>query len=163
MRAGRRASRGRSWSFRAPLGRITQNRCVDVPDRVSAALGRARVPVRAAVLGTRFESTLVPRGAGRHRLFIPSQVWRAHGLEIGDVIPVEITKAPARRDEVVPAELLEAAAGDPLVAGEYVRLSPADKRQIARRVAGARSRQARQRMLARIAAILASRAVRRAI
>jgi hypothetical protein len=147
--------------FLAELGRITQNRCVDVPARVSSALGKGKVPVRASVLGIEFESTLAPRGSGLHRLFIPSQVWRTLGVDVGDRILVEMEKAPRRPAAKIPPELLEAAAGDPLVPAEYSRLSPADRRQIARRLDSLRSPEARRRLLCRIAALLAARAASR--
>lgn len=147
--------------FLAELGRITQNRCVDVPARVSSELGKGKIPVRASVLGIEFESTLMPRGSGLHRLFIPSQVWRTLGVDVGDRILVEMKRAPRRRAAKIPPELLEAAAGDPLVPAEYSRLSPADRRQIARRLGSTKSREARRRLLGRIAALLAAHAAGR--
>ncbi len=161
MCAIRRGGSGNTLKFLAELGRITQNRCVDVPSEISAALGKGKIPVRASVLGIAFESTLVPRGPGLHRLFIPSQVWRTRGIDVGDRIQVEVKKAPARPVGRVPPELLEAAAGDPLVPAEYARLSPADRRQIAKRLGSARSPETRRRLLGRIAALLAARAAKR--
>lgn len=118
--------------------------------------------MRASVLGIEFESTLVSRGSGLHRLFIPSQVWRALGIDVGDRILVEVQRAARPRAARIPPELLEAAAGDPLVPAEYSRLSPADKRQIARRLDSTRSPEARRRLLGRIASLLAARAAGRA-
>ena len=142
------------------LGRVTQNRCVDVPAGISKALGRRRIPVRADVLGTPFESTLVPRREGLHRLFIPSLVWRAHGLDLGDTLPV-VLRVAAPAPPHAPKELVEAAGGDPVVLGEYARITPADRRQITRRLDAARSPEARRRLLEHVAALLRKHAASR--
>ncbi|HYM62421.1 MAG TPA: YdeI/OmpD-associated family protein [Thermoanaerobaculia bacterium] len=130
--------------FQATLGRITQNRCVDVPAEISAALGGGgRIAVSASVLGTSFESTLVSRGGGMHRLFIPSQVWRAHGLETGDRFPVELRIALAPEAIVLPDDLSAVAPDDPSIAEAYARITPADRRQIAKYLDSARTAETR--------------------
>jgi hypothetical protein len=75
--------------------RLGTNCCVDVPRRVSAALGGAfRIAVRGTMGGTSFRSTLVPRGGGRHRLFVSARAWQSLGLSEGDPIAVRIERDP---------------------------------------------------------------------
>lgn len=71
--------------------RIGSNRCVDVPRHVSAALGGAfRIAVRGTIGTHCFRTTLVPRGGGRHRLFLSGRAWRAMGLREGDPVSVRL-------------------------------------------------------------------------
>jgi len=146
-------------AFSAELGRVSHNRCVDVPAEVSAALGTGkRIPVEARVLGTSFLSTLVPRGAGLHRLFIPAEVCRAHGFEAGDRVPVRLRAAPKPEPDPIAGEIREASDGDPEVLLAYARVTPADRRQIARWLASARSEDTRVRRLRLIVERLRERA-----
>ena len=81
--------------FRGTLYRLGTNCCVDVPRRISTALGGAfRIAVRGTMGGTSFRSTLVPRGGGRHRLFVSARAWRSLGLSEGDPIAVRIEREP---------------------------------------------------------------------
>ena len=85
----------RLLGFRGTLYRLGINCCVDVPRRVSAALGGAfRIAVRGTMGGTSFRSTLVPRGGGRHRLFVSARAWQSLGLSEGDPIAVRIERDP---------------------------------------------------------------------
>lgn len=77
--------------FRGLMYRIGSNRCVDVPRHVSAALGGAfRIAVRGTVGDQTFRTTLVPRGGGRHRLFLSGRAWRSLGLREGDPVSVRL-------------------------------------------------------------------------
>ena len=77
--------------FRGLMYRIGSNRCVDVPRHVSAGLGGAfRIAVRGTIGSETFRTTLVPRGGGRHRLFLSGRAWRALGLCEGDPVSVRL-------------------------------------------------------------------------
>lgn len=143
--------RSRRISFEAPLTLITQNRCVVLPQSASTKLGACgRVAVKAAVLGEEFESTLVPAGSGRHRLFIPSSVWRTYGLAPGDLVPVTIWKtAPTPSD--LPPDLARLSTGSNVLAEAYARVTPADRRQIAKYLDAAKSDETRRARAAAIA------------
>ena len=55
--------------FRAKIYAIGINRCVDVPQWVSKALGgQTHIRVTGMVGGEGFRSNLAPRGGGMHRL-----------------------------------------------------------------------------------------------
>lgn len=146
--------------FSGALYRIAHNRCVDVPAEVSAAIGtKGRIPVRAEVLGDSFESTLVPRGGGLHRLFIPAEICRRHGFEWGDAVPVLLRKAKAVAGRAeAPPELRAAASKTPEAIAAYARLSPSDRRQITKYFASARSPETRKARAARVARLLVTRA-----
>lgn len=146
--------------FSGVLYRIVHNRCVDVPPDVTKAVGSTgRIPVRAEVLGDSFESTLVPRGSGLHRLFIPADVCRRHGFESGDTVPVAIRRMEASTGPAeVPREILAAASKAPDAIAAYARLTPADRRQVAKYLESARSPETRARRVARIVRLLVTKA-----
>ena len=122
--------RSRRTSFEAALRAVTVLRCVEAPAAVGRALGViGKATVRARVLGLEFDNTLVPSRLGGHRLFIPSTVWKARGLALGDVIPVEVwrVKPAAVR---MPPELAALAKGMPTLADRYHQITPSDRRQV---------------------------------
>jgi hypothetical protein len=142
--------------FEAAVMAMTQLRFVVVPKEAGARLrAGTRTTVRARVLGLEFDSTLTPVRAGGHRLFIPATVWKARGLAIGDVIPVEIWRVnPA--PVVMPAELEELARTTPALADAYAAISPSDRRQVEKYLARIVSPETRSRWIDRLATKLLS-------
>ena len=95
--------------FRAELYAVGVNRCVDVPPEISEALGgETHIRVKGRVGGGPFRSNLAPRGGGNHRLFVHSEIWRKLGVDVGDVVNVEIERDDVEWEIVVPADLAEA-------------------------------------------------------
>jgi hypothetical protein len=95
--------------FEAVIRKVGINFCVDVPARVSDAFAvRGHVPVKGKLCGKRFASTLVPRGSGRHRLFLNGEVRRAAGVGAGDRVTIELAKDTTSRDLPIPPDLEEA-------------------------------------------------------
>src|SRR5579863_10311637 len=94
-------------AFSARIGRIGINFCVDVPARVSRALGRkGPVPVVGTAGGTAvLRTTLVPRGGGRHRLFLDGAARAQAGVGEGDVVAIELAADEAPCAPEVPADL----------------------------------------------------------
>lgn len=137
--------------FEASLLALTQLRYVIVPPAAGERLrAGTRTTVRARVLGLEFDSTLTPVRAGGHRLFVPASVWKARGLVLGDPIPVEVWRAePA--PVVFPAELEELAKTTPALRDAWASISPSDRRQVDRHLAGIVSPEARSRWLDRLA------------
>lgn len=147
--------------FEAVLRAIATNRYVDVSSSVGAALGIAgRAPVKARVLGLQFDSTLLPSRTGGHRLFVPSAVWKTRGVAVGDTVLVEVWRV-AVPPIVLPPELRPFAKATPAVASAYGRITPADRRQIARYFDSARSEETLRRRAAEIARRLLSPRPRR--
>lgn len=67
--------------FVGTLHKLVINRCVDVPEEISRALGsKGYIPVIANVQGLVVRTTLVPAGNARHRLYLG----RKHSQEARD-------------------------------------------------------------------------------
>ena len=95
--------------FRAELYAVGVNRCVDVPPEISEALGgETHIRVKGTVGGEPYRSNLAPRGGGKHRLFVHSGIWRKLGVDVGDVVDVEIERDDEEWEITVPADLAEA-------------------------------------------------------
>jgi hypothetical protein len=155
------SAKARTVHFEAVMSAITQIRCVVVPPAVGERLDAGtRTSVRARVLGIEFDSTLTPVRAGGHRLSIPSTVWKPRGLNIGDPIPVEIWRVdPA--PVVMPVELEPLAAATPALRDAYFAISPSDRRQVEKYLAGIVSPDARAHWIKRLAGKLLSPRTRR--
>lgn len=148
--------RKHSVSFEATLRAITVLRCVEAPASVGRALGiTGKASVRARVLGLEFDNTLVPSRLGGHRLFIPSTVWKARGLALGDIIPVEVwpVKPAAVR---MPPELAVLAKGTPALKERYDQITPSDRRQIEKHLSSVVSPESRRVFAERLAKRLLS-------
>ena len=97
------------YHFRGVLYAVGVNRCVDVPPEVSEALGgETHIRVKGAAGDEQFRSNLAPRGGGKHRLFVHSGIWRMLGVDVGDVVDVEIERDEENWQIAVPADLAEA-------------------------------------------------------
>ena len=95
--------------FRAKLYAVGVNRCVDVPPEVTDALGaETHIRVKGSVGGEPYRSNLAPRGGGMHRLFVHSGIWRQLGVDVGDLVDVEIERDEEEWEITVPADLAEA-------------------------------------------------------
>ena len=95
--------------FRAKLYAVGLNRCVDVPPEVTHALGgETHIRVKGRVGGKPYRSNLAPRGGGMHRLFVHSGIWRQLGVDVGDVVDVEIERDEDEWEIILPADLAEA-------------------------------------------------------
>lgn len=139
-------------TFEVVVYKVGQLRCVDVPPEVSAALGGAgRVPVRVRTAGAEEQTSLVPRREGGHRLFIASALRKAAGVDAGDRVELEVRPDRQGGEPDLPPELV-AALGR--IAGgmeELLSRSPADRRQLVRFIAAAKSPQARSGRVAKAA------------
>jgi hypothetical protein len=149
-------AKARTVHFEAVMGAITRIRFVVVPPAVGTRLhAGTRTSVRTRVLGIEFDSTLTPVRAGGHRLSIPSTVWKPRGLMIGDVIPVEIWRVDPG-PIVMPVELERLATATPALRDAYFAISPSDRRQVDKHLAGIVSQDARERWIRKLANTLLS-------
>ena len=95
--------------FRAELYSVGVNRCLDVPSEISHALGgETHIRVKGRVGGEPFRSNLAPRGSGKHRLFVHSDIWRKLGVDVGDTVEVKIEHDEVEWEITIPADLADA-------------------------------------------------------
>ena len=138
-----------SHRFTARLYRQGILRCLDVPGRVSEHLGVGHVAVSGTVEGMSFQSTLAPRGDGLHRLFVHSRIFKARGVDSGDLVEVELEYDP-EPEAAVPPELADALAGAPESEENFHALTPARRREVIRYVESAKRDETRARRVAEI-------------
>ena len=99
----------KAQEFSATIYKIGINRCVDVPKRVSDALGKTgRVPVTGTIDGYRIRATFVPKGGGRHRLFVNGKMREAVGADTGDRVSFILRIDTRSREIAVPKDVAAA-------------------------------------------------------
>jgi len=92
--------------FHARLYKLGVNRAIDVPAQVSKSLGGAGyIPVQGWIAGIPITSTLVPRGNGRHRLFVHSRIWNRLKIDKGDFVEVLLTHGEPPKEPPIPEDL----------------------------------------------------------
>jgi len=95
--------------FRARLYADGVNRCIDVPQEVSHALGgQTHIRVRGVIGSEEFRSHIAPRGGGKHRLFVHSRIWRKLCIDIGDVVDVAIERDDDEWEVSIPRDVADA-------------------------------------------------------
>ena len=95
--------------FRARLYAVNVNRCVDVPQEVSHALGgQTHIRVRGVIGSEEFRSHIAPRGGGKHRLCVHSRIWRKMCIDIGDVVKVAIERDDDEWEVSIPRDVADA-------------------------------------------------------
>jgi hypothetical protein len=124
-------TRSPKHSFTATIVRVGILYSVEVPDAVSRAIGvRGQVPVQArANGGAPFHATLVPRGGGRHRLFVNHEA--RGGARVGSRIAIELRVETRTREVVIPDDL-ESALRDEGVLPAWESLPPGKREHILR-------------------------------
>jgi len=136
-------------AFDAILRKIGINFCIEIPARVSDAIGvRGYVPVKGMAAGRRFTSTLVPRGKGCHRLFLNGEVRRAAGIEAGDRVAI-VLAVDARSRELPVAQDLEDALREADVAETFASLTMARRNEIIRWIEDAKRDDTRAKRIAK--------------
>jgi hypothetical protein len=124
---------------------------VTVPREVSDRLGgRARIAVRGFLNGVPFRSSTMPMGDGGHCVGFRKDQRAAAGVEIGDVVVVEIDRDDEERRVNLPPELAEALAAEPRLREAFERLSYTARKERAESVRDARRPETRARRLAAI-------------
>src|ERR1019366_9420683 len=141
-----------SFTFKAKIGRTWILYTVDVPMRVSQALGaKGKVPVVFSLEGsTPRKTTLAPRGDGGHRLHVHGESRRQVGAKEGDTVTIVLSRdTDPPGVAILPPDLAEALreAG---VLETFRTMGPAMQRELVAYVEKAKRDETRARYVARI-------------
>jgi hypothetical protein len=99
-----------SFTFTAKLVRVGTLYAVDVPAAVTSAVGiRGFVPIDGILNGdVPFRASLVPRGGGRHRIFLNSEVRAAGRARLGNRVAIQLRVEREPRHDPIPEDIREA-------------------------------------------------------
>jgi Bacteriocin-protection, YdeI or OmpD-Associated/Domain of unknown function (DUF1905) len=148
--------------FVASLYKVGINRCVDVPEEMSRALGgKGYIPVIATAQGLVTRTTLVPAGNGRHRLFLAGKIRKKLGIDAGNLVGI-ILQGDTKPNEIsVPADVTAALRKTPRAQKAFKTITPALRREFLRWVLKAKHPDTRAKRIAKAIPILIERAQRR--
>lgn len=140
----------KSLTFSATLYKIGINRCVDVPEEISSALGCGRsIPVVVTVNGRSVCTTLLPGSGGAHRLFINSELRAAAGADSGQRIWIALCPDRASREIPVPPDVAEALRRSAKAKSAFAQITPPLRREFLRWVLASRTPETRANRIAR--------------
>ena len=124
---------------------------VAVPREVSEQLGgRARIPIRGSLNGVPFRGSTMPTGDGGHCVGFRKDQRAAAGVEIGDLVVIELDRDDEERRVELPPELAEALSAEPRLREAFERSSYTAQKERAESVRSARRPETRARRLAAI-------------
>ena len=150
------------YPFRARLYKLGVNRVVDVPAEISKALGGGGfIPVEGWIAGAAIRSTLVPRGGGRHRLFVHSRIWKAQKIERGDFVEVLLTRVEAPIEPPLPEDIALALHMTKGAAVAFRQITSALRREFITWVQAAKQPETRARRIQKALPVLIARARKR--
>ena len=121
---------------------------IRVPRDVSAKLGfKGRPKVKAVIAGVPYRGSLMPMGDGTFGLGVLKSIQEAKGIDVGDVITVELEPDTEERTVEAPADLDAELSRDANAAAAWERLSYTNKKEIARSLEEAKRPETRERRL----------------
>ena len=140
------ATKPASWSF------------LLVPGSASAKLpSRGMVAVEGSINGCAFTAMLEPDGKRGHWLKVDKALRQAAGVEVGDVLALEITPATEEPEPKIPADLRKAlAAAEPEARRVWSDITPAARRDWIHWITSAKRPETRARRVGNACDMLAS-------
>ncbi len=139
------AAKGRSWSF------------LILPKKVSAKLPtRGRTAVEGVMNGRPFRATLEPDGQRSHWLKVGKKMREAAGVEVGDVVPLEILSVGKQPEPGVPADLRKAMAAVPEARAVWSDITPIARRDWIHWITSAKQPETRARRVRNACEMLAA-------
>ena len=140
-----------SFTFSATIGRTWVLYTVDVPGRVSRALGDpGKIPVVFTLEGSSpRKTTLTPRAGGGHRLHVHGESRREAGAREGDRVTIELWRDAEPAGVPPPPDLLEALLEMDVLDG-FRAMGPAMQRELVAYVEKAKREETRRRYVARV-------------
>lgn len=151
MPSRQRKSEPGSHTFKATIGRTWVLYTVDVPERVSLALGGAgQVPVVFTLNGSSpRKTTLAPRAGGGHRLHVHGESRREVGAKEGDRVTIVLSRDTDPSGPPLPPDLEEAL--DEAGALQTFRtMGPAMQRELVAYVEKAKREETRRKYVVRV-------------
>ena len=140
------------------------NYCVDVPAGASEALAgdppERYVRVEGAADGQPFRTRLTLRGGGAYRLFLDGAVRAAAGIEVGDEVAIEVTRAETPPEPPLPDDLREALDAIDGGAEAFAALTEAQRTGMLAFVERARTASTRARYVERVVQEMRKRVAR---
>ena len=134
--------------FRARLYAVGVNRCVDVPQEVSHALGgQTHIRVRGVIGSEEFRSHIAPRGGGKHRLFVHSRIWRKMCIDIGDVVKVAIERDDDEWEVSIPRDVADAMPAGSEALEAFEALTTPNRKRFIERIEESNSPETRKRRI----------------
>jgi hypothetical protein len=138
-------------TFRAKIGKTWVLYTVEVPDRVSRALGaKGKVPVVFTLNGSSpRKTTLAPRADGGHRLHVHGESRRQVGAKEGDTVTIVLSRDTDPPGVPIPPDLAEAL-DEAGVLETFRTMGPAMQRELVAYVEKAKREETRRKYVARI-------------
>ncbi len=151
--------RNTQYHFVATLYKLGINRCVDVPEEVSRALGgKGYIPVVASAQGLVMRTTLVPAGNGRHRLFVDGKIRKKLGVDAGSLIGIVLRRDTKPNEISVPEDVAAALKKTQGPQRVLEAITPALRREFLRWVLKAKHSETRAKRIEKAIPILIERA-----
>ena len=148
--------------FVATLYKLGINRCVDVPEEISRALGgKGYIPVFVSVQGLVARTTLIPAGNNQYRLFVDGKIRRKLGVDAGNLVGITVRRDKKPNELVVPADVAAALRRTRGAQTAFKTITPALRREFLRWVLNAKQPETRAKRIARAVPILIERARKR--
>ena len=143
--------RTESFTFKATIGRTWILYTVDVPERISRALGaKGKVPVVFTLNGSSpRKTTLAPRAGGRHRLHVHGESRREVRAKEGDSVTIVLSRDMDPPGVAVPPDLA-AALREAGALETFRTMGPAMQRELVAYVEKAKRDETREKYVARI-------------
>ena len=149
--------------FHARLYKLGVNRAIDIPAQISKSFGGGGyIPVQGWIEGIPITSTLIPRGQGRHRLFVHSRIWNRLKIEKGDFVEVLLTQAEPPKEPPIPEDLAVALQMTKGAAEAFRQVTSALRREFINWIQNAKQPETRAHRIRKGLPVLIARARKRA-
>lgn len=149
--------------FRAKLHRATATDSggswcfLNLPAAASAKLpSRGMVTVAGTLNGSPFQSTLEPDGQKGHWLRVDRKWSNAAGVEVGDVVAMEMEPVREEPEPTVPTDLRKALAAAPKALALWSDITPVARRDWIQWIVSARKPETRARRIVKACSMLAA-------
>lgn len=149
--------------FHARLYKLGVNRAIDVPAHISKSFGGGGyIPVQGTIEGIHITSTLIPKGQGRHRLFVHSRIWNRLKIDKGDFVEVLLTHGEPPKEPPIPEDLALALQMTQGAADAFRQVTSALRREFINWIDNAKQPETRVHRIRKGLPVLIARARKRA-